>query len=70
RSQIEAFINANKTNQNYADLIAKLTNAKKAKESVSESSNKSDIIAANQALQQALNTAKAKKSSIDNELKP
>ncbi|WP_258528465.1 hypothetical protein, partial [Metamycoplasma hominis] len=24
RSQIEAFINANKTNQNYADLIAKL----------------------------------------------
>ncbi|WP_373422791.1 hypothetical protein, partial [Metamycoplasma hominis] len=41
-----------------------------AKESVSESSNKSDIIAANQALQQALNTAKAKKSSIDNELKP
>ena len=66
RSQIEAFINANKTNQNYADLIAKLTNAKKAKESVSESSNKSDIIAANNELKQALEKAKAAKEQIDN----
>ncbi|HGS8484312.1 TPA: hypothetical protein ACM5VO_002157, partial [Neisseria gonorrhoeae] len=65
RSQIEAFINANKTNQNYADLIAKLTNAKKAKESVSESSNKSDIIAANDELKQALQTAQSAKTEAD-----
>ncbi|MTH76104.1 hypothetical protein, partial [Metamycoplasma hominis] len=65
RSQIEAFINANKTNPNYADLIAKLTNAKKAKESVSESSNKSDIIAANDELKQALQTAQSAKTEAD-----
>ncbi|MGC7164139.1 hypothetical protein, partial [Metamycoplasma hominis] len=70
RSQIDAFINANKNNPNYTALVRDLTNAKEAKKSVSESSNKSEIIAANQALQQALNTAKAKKSSIDNELRP
>ena len=65
RSQIEAFINANKINPNYADLITKLTDAKKAKESVSESSNKSEIIAANQALQQALQTAQSAKAEAD-----
>ena len=65
RSQIEAFINANKTNPNYADLITKLTDAKKAKESVSESSNKSEIIAANQALQQALADANKAKDQVD-----
>ncbi|MHA3880781.1 hypothetical protein HDJGFE_02210 [Metamycoplasma hominis] len=65
RSQIEAFINENKTNPNYADLIAKLTDAKKAKESVSESSNKSEIIAANEALQQALQTAQSAKAEAD-----
>ncbi|AYK04415.1 hypothetical protein D9D13_00260 [Metamycoplasma hominis] len=70
RSQIDAFINANKNNPNYTALVRDLTNAKEAKKSVSESSNKSEIIAANQALQQALNTANAKKSSIDNELRP
>ncbi|AKJ52328.1 hypothetical protein [Metamycoplasma hominis] len=70
RNQIDEFIKANKGNSNYSALISKLTAAKEAKNSVVESSNKSDIIAANQALQQALNTAKAKKSSIDNELKP
>ncbi|WP_044730198.1 hypothetical protein [Metamycoplasma hominis] len=70
RNQIDEFIKANKSNSNYSALISKLTAAKEAKNSVVESSNKSDIIAANEALQQALNTAKAKKSSIDNELKP
>uniref|UniRef100_UPI00193BF377 hypothetical protein n=1 Tax=Metamycoplasma hominis TaxID=2098 RepID=UPI00193BF377 len=70
RNQIDEFIKANKGNSNYSALISKLTAAKEAKNSVVESSNKSDIIAANQALQQALNTAKAKKSSIDNELNP
>ncbi|QKX31154.1 hypothetical protein HU152_00285 [Metamycoplasma hominis] len=70
RNQIDEFIKTNKSNSNYSALISKLTAAKEAKNSVVESSNKSDIIAANEALQQALNTAKAKKSSIDNELKP
>ncbi|MGC7154141.1 hypothetical protein ACP0BH_01005 [Metamycoplasma hominis] len=71
RSNIDKFLTPEvKNNPNYSALVRDLTNAKDAKKSVSESSNKSDIIAANQALQQALNTAKAKKSSIDNELKP
>ncbi|WP_203282629.1 hypothetical protein [Metamycoplasma hominis] len=65
RKNIDEFINTNKTNPNYADLIAKLTDAKKAKESVSESSNKSEIIAANQALQQALQTAQSAKDEAD-----
>ncbi|MGC7185011.1 hypothetical protein, partial [Metamycoplasma hominis] len=59
-----------KNNPNYSTLVNELNSAKEAKKLVNKSSNKSDIIAANQALQQALNTAKAKKSSIDNELKP
>ncbi|MEX1817879.1 hypothetical protein VZ236_00670 [Metamycoplasma hominis] len=65
RSQIEEFIDSNKNNSNYADLIEKLANVKKAKESVSESSNKSDIIAANNELKQALEKAKAAKEQID-----
>ena len=40
RSQIDAFINANKNNPNYTALVRDLTNAKEAKKSVSESSNK------------------------------
>ena len=65
RSQIEEFIDSNKNNSNYADLIEKLANVKKAKESVSESSNKSDIIAANNELKQALEKAKVAKEQID-----
>ncbi|QKX37544.1 hypothetical protein HU155_00265 [Metamycoplasma hominis] len=65
RSQIDAFINANKNNPNYTALVRDLTNAKEAKKSVSESSNKSEIIAANQALQQALQTAQSAKTEAD-----
>ncbi|MGC7164725.1 hypothetical protein, partial [Metamycoplasma hominis] len=50
-----------KNNPNYSTLVNELNSAKEAKKLVNKSSNKSDIIAANQALQQALNTAKAKK---------
>ncbi|WP_275092265.1 hypothetical protein [Metamycoplasma hominis] len=57
---------ANKSNSNYSALISKLTAAKEAKNSVVESSNKSDIIAANEALKQALQEANASKSQADN----
>ncbi len=65
RSQIEAFINANKTNPNYATLVKDLTNAKDAKKSVTNSSNKSDIIATNEALIQALADANKAKDQVD-----
>ncbi|MGC7186168.1 hypothetical protein ACP0CM_01325 [Metamycoplasma hominis] len=71
RKNIDNFLTPEvKNNPNYSTLVNELNSAKEAKKLVNKSSNKSDIIAANQALQQALNTAKAKKSSIDNELKP
>ncbi|MGC7155306.1 hypothetical protein [Metamycoplasma hominis] len=71
RNNIDNFLTSEvKNNPNYSTLVSELNSAKEAKKLVNKSSNKSDIIAANQALQQALNTAKAKKSSIDNELKP
>ncbi|QKX38118.1 hypothetical protein [Metamycoplasma hominis] len=71
RNNIDNFLTSEvKNNPNYSTLVNELNSAKEAKKLVNKSSNKSDIIAANQALQQALNTAKAKKSSIDNELKP
>ncbi|WP_162007573.1 hypothetical protein [Metamycoplasma hominis] len=66
RNQIDEFIKANKSNSNYSALISKLTAAKEAKNSVVESSNKSDIIAANEALKQALQEANASKSQADN----
>ncbi|WP_277872591.1 hypothetical protein [Metamycoplasma hominis] len=71
RKDIDSFLTEDvKRNPNYTALVNTLTSAKTAKQSINKSSNKSDIITANQALQQALNTAKAKKSSIDNELRP
>ncbi|QKX31705.1 hypothetical protein HU152_00275 [Metamycoplasma hominis] len=66
RNQIDEFIKTNKSNSNYSALISKLTAAKEAKNSVVESSNKSDIIAANEALKQALQEANASKSQADN----
>ncbi len=54
-----------KNNPNYATLVKDLTNAKKAKESINKSSNKSDIIAANEALKQALEKAKVAKDQVD-----
>ncbi|AYN65177.1 hypothetical protein KN71_000380 [Metamycoplasma hominis] len=70
RNQIQEFINTNKTNPNYSELISQLTSKRDSKNSVTDSSNKSDIESANTELKQALNIAKAKKSSIDNELRP
>ncbi|CAX37187.1 Lmp1 protein [Metamycoplasma hominis ATCC 23114] len=70
RNQIQEFINTNKNNPNYSELISQLTSKRDSKNSVTDSSNKSDIESANTELKQALNTAKAKKSSIDNELRP
>nr|WP_277872499.1 hypothetical protein [Metamycoplasma hominis] len=71
RKDIDSFLTEDvKRNPNYTALVNTLTSAKTAKQSINKSSNKSDIIAANNELKQALNTAKAKKSSIDNELRP
>ncbi|MEX1817999.1 hypothetical protein VZ236_01350 [Metamycoplasma hominis] len=70
RNNIDNFLTSEvKNNPNYSTLVSELNSAKEAKKLVDKSSNKSEIENANEALQQALNTAKAKKSSIDNELK-
>ncbi|MGC7158195.1 hypothetical protein ACP0BP_01145, partial [Metamycoplasma hominis] len=70
RKNIDNFLTPEvKNNPNYSALVRDLTNAKDAKKSVSESSNKSDIIAANQALQQALANANNAKTQVDNENK-
>ncbi|WP_275092220.1 hypothetical protein [Metamycoplasma hominis] len=65
RNQIDEFIKANKNNQNYSTLISQLTNAKESKKSVSDSSNKSEIENANEALKQALATAQSAKNQAD-----
>ncbi|AUW37010.1 hypothetical protein C1937_00905 [Metamycoplasma hominis] len=66
RKNIDNFLTDDvKNNPNYATLVKNLTNAKDAKKSVTKSSNKSDIIAANEALKQALDKAKVAKEQID-----
>ncbi|MCF1354781.1 hypothetical protein LH651_00680 [Mycoplasma hominis] len=66
RKNIDNFLTDDvKNNPNYATLVRDLTNAKDAKKSVTKSSNKSDIIAANEALKQALDKAKVAKEQID-----
>ncbi len=67
RKNIDNFLTDDvKNNPNYATLVEDLANAKDAKKSVTESSNKSEIIAANEALKQALEKAKAAKDQADN----
>ncbi|WP_258528696.1 hypothetical protein, partial [Metamycoplasma hominis] len=54
RKDIDNFLTDDvKNNPNYATLIKDLTNAKDDKKSVTKSSNKSDIVAANNELKQA-----------------
>ncbi|QKX39888.1 hypothetical protein [Metamycoplasma hominis] len=66
RKDIDNFLTDDvKNNPNYAALVKDLTNAKDAKKSVTKSSNKSDIIAANDELKQALEKAKTAKEQID-----
>ena len=66
RKNIENFLTDEvKNNPNYATLVKDLTNAKDAKKSVTNSSNKSDIIAANEALIQALADANKAKDQVD-----
>ncbi|MEX1817306.1 hypothetical protein [Metamycoplasma hominis] len=66
RKDIDNFLTDDvKNNPNYAALVKDLTNAKDAKKSVTKSSNKSDIIAANDELKQALDKAKLAKDQID-----
>ncbi|MGC7165120.1 hypothetical protein [Metamycoplasma hominis] len=66
RKNIDNFLTDDvKNNPNYATLVKDLTNAKDDKKSVTKSSNKSDIIAANEALKQALEKAKAAKDQVD-----
>ncbi|WP_044329578.1 hypothetical protein [Metamycoplasma hominis] len=67
RSAIKEFINENNTNPNYTALIQKLQAKLDAKNSITKSSNKSDIIAANQALQEALAIAKTEKESANSQ---
>ncbi|WP_203341717.1 hypothetical protein [Metamycoplasma hominis] len=65
RSQIQEFINSNKNNSTYSNIISKLTTTKNEKDSVSKSSNKSDIEDANTLLKNSLKEANDKKQEID-----
>ncbi|WP_080972201.1 hypothetical protein [Metamycoplasma hominis] len=66
RKNIDNFLTDDvKNNPNYATLVKDLANAKDAKKSVTKSSNKSEIIAANEALKQALEKAKVAKDQVD-----
>ncbi|QKX38616.1 hypothetical protein [Metamycoplasma hominis] len=66
RKDIDSFLTDNvKTNPNYAELVKKLQDSLKTQEKINNTSNKADIIAANQALQQALQEANDKKQEID-----
>ncbi|MGC7160305.1 hypothetical protein ACP0BV_02825 [Metamycoplasma hominis] len=67
RSAIKEFINENNTNPNYIALIQKLQATLDAKNSITKSSNKSDIVAANQTLQEALAIAKTEKESANSQ---
>ncbi|WP_416371681.1 hypothetical protein [Metamycoplasma hominis] len=66
RSQIQEFINTNKNNPNYSELISQLTSKRDSKNSVTNSSNKSDIETANTELKQALAKANTDKDQADN----
>ncbi|HGK0115490.1 TPA: hypothetical protein ACJYYZ_002313, partial [Neisseria gonorrhoeae] len=66
RNQIQEFINTNKNNPNYSELISQLTSKRDSKNSVTDSSNKSDIESANTELKQALAKANADKVQADN----
>ncbi|WP_241863185.1 hypothetical protein [Metamycoplasma hominis] len=66
RKDIDSFLTEDvKRNPNYTALVNTLTSAKTAKQSINKSSNKSDIIAANNELKQALEVAKAAKVNAD-----
>ncbi|QKX39354.1 hypothetical protein [Metamycoplasma hominis] len=66
RKNIDEFINTNKTNPNYSTLISELTSKRDSKNSVTNSSNKSDIETANTELKQALAKANTDKDQADN----
>ncbi|MCZ2781472.1 hypothetical protein [Metamycoplasma hominis] len=66
-SAIKEFINENNTNPNYTALIQKLQAKLDAKNSITKSSNKLDIVAANQTLQEALAIAKTEKESVNSQ---
>ncbi len=66
RSQIQEFINTNKNNPNYSELISQLTSKRDSKNSVTNSSNKLDIETANTELKQALVKANTDKAQADN----
>ncbi|MGC7177935.1 hypothetical protein [Metamycoplasma hominis] len=66
RKDIDEFINTNKTNPNYSTLISELTSKRDSKNSVTNSSNKSDIETANTELKQALAKANTDKAQADN----
>ncbi|MGC7173740.1 hypothetical protein ACP0CF_02810, partial [Metamycoplasma hominis] len=66
RKDIDEFINTNKTNPNYSTLISELTSKRDSKNSVTNSSNKSDIETANTELKQALVKANTDKAQADN----
>ncbi|QKX38232.1 hypothetical protein [Metamycoplasma hominis] len=66
RKDIDEFINTNKTNPNYSTLISELTSKRDSKNSVTNSSNKSDIETANTELKQALAKANTDKDQADN----
>ncbi len=65
RKDIDEFINSNKDNSTYSNIISKLTTTKNEKNSVSKSSNKSDIEDANTLLKNSLQEANDKKQEID-----
>ncbi|WP_241863184.1 hypothetical protein [Metamycoplasma hominis] len=66
RKDIDSFLTEDvKRNPNYTALVNTLTSAKTAKQSINKSSNRSDIIAANNELKQALEVAKAAKVNAD-----
>ncbi|MGC7185929.1 hypothetical protein, partial [Metamycoplasma hominis] len=66
RKDIDEFINTNKTNPNYSTLISELTSKRDSKNSITNSSNKSDIETANTELKQALAKANTDKAQADN----
>ncbi|MGC7179307.1 hypothetical protein ACP0B8_01705, partial [Metamycoplasma hominis] len=66
RKDIDEFINTNKTNPDYSTLISELTSKRDSKNSITNSSNKSDIETANTELKQALAKANTDKDQADN----